>query len=139
MRNPETQRVDVSMVFEFWRDLLAPSSRLDDRRRKLIAARLDDGYSVEDLQLACLGCRASPFHMGDNDRHTKYCSIDLICRSSEYVDKFISIAEEKARVTAGAITNEVIEKARGPIPDAVRERIQTLLKIFPRKNALPHT
>ncbi len=79
----------VTEVFAFWRDLLSPRARLDERRRRLIRARLEDGYSAEELKLACLGCRASSFHQGDNDRGQRYCSIDLICRNAEKVEQFL--------------------------------------------------
>lgn len=124
-------------VFAFWRDLLStPKARLDERRRRLIHARLHDGYSVEDLQLACLGCRASPFHMGENDRHTRFCSIDLICRGAENVDKFMELAEAEAQ----RLSRKVVEAAqapgeRKPMPEEVRARINALLGRYAKARA----
>ncbi len=117
-------------IFAFWRDLLStPRARMDDRRRRIINARLADGYSVEDLKLACLGCRASSFHMGDNDRGARYCSIELICRSAENVDKFMELAEREAAKIARVATEHASRDTSDavPMPDGVREKIRSLL------------
>ena len=117
---------DVLEVFEFWKQLLSNGrSRLDEKRRKAIIARLRDGYSVEDLQLACLGCRASPFHNGENDRNRAYKSIELICRDADHVDHFIEVAEkEAAKLTRAKMETPVGE---GKMPDEVRDRMRALL------------
>lgn len=127
----------ASEVFAFWRDLLSnPRARLDERRRRLINARLQDGYSLEDLQLACLGCRASSFHMGDNDRGQRYCSIDLICRSAENVDRFMEIAEGEAkRMGRKALENAATTEPRVPMPDSVRAKIELMLGRFAKARA----
>lgn len=119
----------VTEVFAFWRDLLSPRARLDDRRRRIIRARLDDGYSAEELKLAALGCRASPFHQGDNDRGARYCSIDLICRNAEKVDQFLEIAEREAgRMAARAARAAAEDQSPAvPMPDSVRAKLQLLL------------
>lgn len=124
-------------VFGFWRDLLStPKARLDERRRRLIHARLHDGYSVDDLQLACLGCRASSFHMGENDRHMRFCSIDLICRSAENVDKFMELAEAEAqRLSRRAVEAAQEPSQRQPMPEEVRARINALLGRYAKAKA----
>lgn len=87
----------VDEVFDFWREAMeSPRSKLDAKRRKAIGERFKDGYSVEDIQLGIMGCRASDFHMGHNDRGTRYCSIDLICRDAEHLDRFIELGEKVA-------------------------------------------
>ena len=87
----------IAEVFEFWRSILSNArSQLDEKRRRAIASRLHDGYSVDDLKLACLGCKASAFHNGQNDRRKRYVSIELICRDADHVDDFIGIAEQEA-------------------------------------------
>ena len=128
---------DTAAVFEFWRELLSnPRARLDERRRRLIAARLSDGYSYEDLQLACLGCRASSFHMGDNDRGQRYCSIDLICRSAENVDRFMEIAETEAkRLGKKALEQASSTEPRGPMPESIREKITLMLGRYAKAKA----
>lgn len=87
----------IAEVFDFWRESMeSPRSRLDRKREKAIRDRLKDGYAVEDIQLAIMGCRSSDFHMGQNDRGTRFCSIDLICRDAEHLDRFIELGEKAA-------------------------------------------
>lgn len=90
------ERVDkiseqVNEVFEHWKSVLNhPRSILDAKRRRLITLRLKDGFSVERLKLAVDGCRASPHHMGQNDRSMVYDGVDLIFRDVEHVERFES-------------------------------------------------
>lgn len=88
---PTTADAAVVEVFEFWKTTMKhPKAALDDKRKKLIAARLKD-YSVEDLKAAITGCTISPHHMGKNEHGTVYDSIELILRDAGHVDKFIAM------------------------------------------------
>lgn len=62
---------------------------------KLIAERLREGYSVEDLCAAVDGCHISPFHCGQNDAGKKYQDLALIMRDSSKVANFIEYADGK--------------------------------------------
>ena len=64
---------------------------------KKIAARLKEGYSVDDLCRAIDGCHKSSFHCGQNERGEKYQSLDLIMRDGGQVTKFIEHADEPRR------------------------------------------
>lgn len=89
------QPVPSRVIFDYWREVHNhPKARLDDKRRKLINARLSDGYTVEDLMTAIDGCKASLFHQGDNRDGKVYDGLDLICRDGAHVDQFIKIAHE---------------------------------------------
>ena len=96
--------VDVEDIFEYWKLRFGKKrSKLDAKRRRLIEARFKDGYSVLDLREACDGCALSEFHNGNNERHTSYNDIALICRDAEHLDKFIEInekAKSKAKIQA---------------------------------------
>jgi hypothetical protein len=117
---------EVLEVFEFWRELLSNGrSRLDEKRRRAIMQRLRDGYTVEDLQMACLGCRASPFHNGENDRNRAYKSIELICRDADHVDHFIEVAEKEAAKISRSKAETTAEF--GKMPDDVRDKMRALL------------
>ena len=90
---------DVQEIFDYWRTVCAhPRSRLDAAREKVIRARLADGYSKEDLLLAIEGAACSPFHQGDNDRHTVYDSITLILRDADHVDRFCQMGEQAMKL-----------------------------------------
>lgn len=85
------RREQVAAVFDHWRQIMDHArSVLDDKRRKLIEARLKDGYSAEDLTNAITGCSLSPFHMGHNEQGTRYDGLELILRDGSKVDKFLA-------------------------------------------------
>lgn len=107
----------ATQVFEHWRDVMPGRSKakLTPGRRQKILARLREGYTAYQLLEAIDGCRASAFHMGDNDRHTVYDDITLICRSGEKVEQF-------RRNVSGAAPI-VLPQARGsPRPTTVGEK-----------------
>lgn len=85
----------VAEVFDHWRvKMSSPRSKLDDKRKRLIANALKN-YQVEDLKQAIDGCAASPFHMGQNDRKEKYNGLDLILRNADKIDGFIAKAIDR--------------------------------------------
>lgn len=86
----------VREIFEFWKvELNHSKSKLDLKRERAIKARLKDGYTVDDIKLAITGIKLCPHNMGQNDRNTVFDDIELICRSSSNVDRFISAHEIK--------------------------------------------
>lgn len=98
---------DVRAVFDSWRERLAhPNAILTPKRQKAIESRLREGYTVEALQSAVDGCRASPWHMGLNDRETVFDDIELICRNGENVEKFISKIEQAKGKRNGTGTHQ---------------------------------
>lgn len=62
-------------------------AKLTSPRRKLIKARMGEGYSVDDLKAAVRGLFASPFHMGENDRNTKYIDPEHVFREAKQVER----------------------------------------------------
>lgn len=68
-------------------------ARPGDKERRLITARLKDGYSVEDLKKAIDGNHESPFHSGVNENGKKYHGLTLIFRDSDKVNGFIEAAD----------------------------------------------
>jgi len=80
-----------SDVFNHWKTVLNhPKAILDAKVHKLIADRVAEGFSPEDLKSAIDGCKASAWHMGENDRRKKFDGLGLIFRDAEHVEKFIS-------------------------------------------------
>ena len=65
----------------------------DHREFKLIRSRLQNGFSVEDLQAAIDGNHISPFHCGENRDGATYHSLQVIFRDTAQVTKFIEIAQ----------------------------------------------
>ena len=104
---PKKSRVEKNSsveVFTHWQTVMNhPRSKLGDKRRKAINARLKEGYTVDDLKRAVDGCLHSAFHMGDNKDGTVFDDIELICRDASQVDKFLKLANAppaKAVLTA---------------------------------------
>lgn len=82
----------IETIFDFWRKTLNHNrAKLDDARKKIIRKALRDGYSETDLLDAITGCSMSEWHMGKNNRSTKFDSLGLILKSSDNIDKFIAI------------------------------------------------
>lgn len=96
---------DVQAVYAVWRSYhpRAPE-RLDSGAKSyaLIRARLTEGRSVQDLQDAVRGYHRSPHHLGENDRKTKYLSLELICRDDGHVQAGIEMPENKPSVSSGS-------------------------------------
>lgn len=89
----------VEEIFNCWKSTLNhPKSILDEKRRKLIIARLKEGFTVEQLKQAIEGIARSEWHMGQNDRHTRYDGLELIFRDAGKVEKFMALAGEAASV-----------------------------------------
>lgn len=94
----------VTEVFTHWQATMdKPSTKLDSKRKKAIAGRLKDGYTVSDLKAAIEGCKASEWHMGKNDRNRPFNDIELICRDSSRVDSF------RDRVKATVTNNQELD------------------------------
>lgn len=83
---------NVFAVFTHWRDVMGKplgKTKLSTKRDKAIRARLKDGYSVDDIKKAIDHCSNTSHNMGLNDRGTKYNDIELICRNSENLERFM--------------------------------------------------
>lgn len=87
-------------VFAFWQEHLNhPRSIFDSKRERAVTARLKDGFTVEQLKTAVRGCKLTPFNMGQNDRHTVYDDIQIICESAKNVERFIAATENRNEVS----------------------------------------
>ena len=75
-----------------------PRAKLDEKRRRLIRNALKR-YSVEDCQLAILGCSMTPHNMGENDRGQRYDGINVIFRDADQIDRFMRNAESPPTTT----------------------------------------
>jgi uncharacterized phage protein (TIGR02220 family) len=86
----ETEKTIVERAFDYWHSKMQklPSVKLTAKRKTKITTRLSNGYTIEDIKTAIDNCSKSAFHMGENDRKTKYNDIELICRSDEKLESF---------------------------------------------------
>ena len=87
-RDPKPQE-----IFSHWQKVMNhPRAILDDRRKKLINEMLKLGYTADELCEAITGCSYTPHNMGDNDRNTRFDSIEVIFRTAGQIDRFIANA-----------------------------------------------
>lgn len=97
--NPKAERrAAAERIFDHWRKTHEHDrAKIDDRRVKLIYRALDAGYTEADLCQAITGYLNSPHHMGENDRNTKYDSIELMLRGPKYIDQGLKFYAEPPR------------------------------------------
>ena len=86
---------DVNLVFDFWKKIMGKgqSTKLTTTRKNKIKARLSEGYTIDDIQSAIVGCTKSSHHMGSNPQsnpdNRRYDDIELICRTGDKLEQFI--------------------------------------------------
>ncbi|HEY1956719.1 MAG TPA: hypothetical protein VGH28_13960 [Polyangiaceae bacterium] len=76
--------------------------QVTDARLKLVRARLKEGFSEDDLLRAVDGLFATPWNMGENDRHTKYVDVEHVFREAKQVERHRATADERASNAAEA-------------------------------------
>lgn len=92
IEKPMSSCDDVSDIFEFWKQTMGKraSAKLTAKRRGKIQARLKDGFTVEQIKNAIVGCSKTPWNIGENPTRTRYDDIELICRDESNVERFES-------------------------------------------------
>lgn len=88
---------EVVEVFDHYRSYHPRSHKKPSQRSKeykKIEARLNEGYSVDDLKRAIDGCHQSPYHMGENENGRKYDTLELIVRDGSKVSMFMEVQSE---------------------------------------------
>lgn len=83
---------DEFQVFEHWRQTLEHPRAVASKERKRLIAKWLPVYGVARLQAAIVGCSRSPHHMGQNDRHQRYDSLELILRDAKHIEDFERLA-----------------------------------------------
>lgn len=90
----------VQEVFSYWQEVMDhPRAKLTKGRRTKITARLEEGYTAEQIKQAIDGCKGSKYHMGENEQQSVYDDLTLICRNGEKLEIFIHKAERKPEHT----------------------------------------
>lgn len=121
-KNEETKEIKdkleatIVRIFEFWRLTMNKSSRtkLDQARRKQIVTALQK-YTEEECLLAILGCSKNPWNMGHNPRQKEYNTLELIFRTSDHTEGFITEAN-------GLSLEEKIELENNSKPRKIEDR-----------------
>lgn len=109
----------VSHIFEFWKtEMKHPKAQLTLERKKKIEERLSDS-TVEEIETAIRGCKASDFHMGRESGHPQvFDDIELICRKRSKLEAFMAKAPPppkpaKTETIAERLARESCERCFG--------------------------
>lgn len=88
--NPLTH--NINNVFLFWKETFRKTDRtaLKGVRETKIKARLNEGYSVDEIKQAVLNVSCSQHHIDGG-----YTDIELICRDQSHLDKYIAMGGAK--------------------------------------------
>jgi len=103
-------------IFKYWCEVMKKNpatTKLTPKREKAIKARLKDGYTTEQIKQAIDGCRLDPFSMGQNDRQKPFNDIELICRTGEKLESFLSGFTEPQQQQFSSVTQKNIQNTQG--------------------------
>lgn len=105
-------------IFNYWVELHVKNKKLvimDDKRKKKIQQRLDEGGNEKDLRSAIRGALLDPWLMGHTDRSTKkYNSLQTILRDRAQVERLMELDETYCRKTEKTAKRQVARDSRTP-------------------------
>lgn len=94
--DPEPKSDPVRLVFSHWQaEHHHPNSKLDDKRRKRIKARLAEGFTADDLCRAISGAKGDSWLMGKNPSKKLYDGIDTLLRDAAQVERLRDLAGDE--------------------------------------------
>lgn len=127
---------EVGRVFEYWKIVMEKQkAQLGDVRRRKIGAALRMGYTVDDIQLAIVGCKFDNWSQGENDRQMKYDDIELICRDETKIDRYMELGRNYlARIERVERERHEREQPGVKMPDDVRARLDAILSRHRKKS-----
>lgn len=102
---------DVLEIFNYWKEVMKKnnSSILNAKRDKAIKARLQEGYTVEQIKLAILGCSMTPHNMGQNNNGKRYDDLELICRDGVQIERFASNSNQQPQQRFGQHVSKTLD------------------------------
>jgi hypothetical protein len=73
-------------IFEHWKKVFSKRGDVifSEKRKGKVLARLNQGYTIDQIKQAIDNCAKSEFHVTNH-----YTDLELICRDPEHMDKFI--------------------------------------------------
>ena len=85
---PEKNTQSILTVFRHWQaEHNHPTAKLDQKRRKRINARLEEGFSPDELCKAISGAKYDAWIMGKNPSNRKYDGIETLLRDAAQVER----------------------------------------------------
>ena len=89
-----------------WYQRYHPRAKPGKKESALIAARLKEGSTPDDLKQAIDGYHKNPYHCGENDSGTKYQSASLIFRDASHVASGIEYATAQRQPPMSKLTRD---------------------------------
>jgi len=109
------QKEVVDRIFSTWCEVAKKNpnrTKLDSKRKRLIENALKD-YSEQDVLMAVVGWRNSPWHSGRNDQNKVYNDLGLLLRDASKIEYFRDMAQEGAPTESGpswGAINEILQE-----------------------------
>lgn len=87
----ENKDTRVQEIFDFWKTVFNKDSRskVQGVRERKIQARLNEGYSVDEIKKAITNVSLSDYHVQGG-----YIDLELICRNQVNLDKYIAMTNK---------------------------------------------
>lgn len=112
----------IDQIWAHYVEVMQPRRKeIDSQGRGVIRDALAVATEDECIR-AISGCKASPFHMGDNDRRKKYNRITQILRGKsggkttrEQIDMFLEILEKSPTASGTSLPTGVVESLKNAI------------------------
>ena len=126
-RKPKTPE-GVTEVFEHWRTVMGKTGQvvLDSKRKARIVWAIGQ-YGVETAKRAIDGCKASAFHMGENDKGQRYDALTLIFRDASKVENFLEVASNPPRTGLIAVNDGKVAPAMSKLSQSNAASMQAWL------------
>jgi len=143
---PSRRADPVRDLFNLYAELYAPRAVFTDKRRKLITARIKEGYTLERLADATRGIAYNAWAMGrDPDAQgKKHNSFDLQFRDAEHVERnealWIENKDADARRQAARAQADADQDPAAEVEQTEKDRAykrDTFPGLFPRRHELP--
>lgn len=90
---PDDPVLEILAHYRIYHQKSLKSAQPSSKEWRLCKARMQEGYTVEELKLAIDGCHKTPHNLGHNEANQKYLGLALILRDASQVDRFMANAE----------------------------------------------
>lgn len=96
-KSSKTVKPEIQEVFDYWKIKMSKKRAvLNKTRIGKINARLNEGFSVEELKQAVDGAAKSDFYMGRGDFEVVYNDITTIFRDDGQITRLIELSKKKS-------------------------------------------
>lgn len=112
--------VQVQTIFEHWVKTDQETGggnlprKLNSSRKQKIKARLNEGYSVEQICGAITAFCNTPFYQGENDRNTRYTDLITLLKNGEQVERGLQLGFRPERERVLTVEEKIAARLANP-------------------------